>query len=250
MSLTARLLKSLSYRKVNFNFHSAVSLLSKRHFHISSSKNDLKEFFDDDVNWGEKEIKSGRSWKIDELRIKSNSDLHKLWFVLYKEKNMLLTMEHAAKAEIELFPSPERIDKVEISMENLEAVVRERNEAYYLLETGKTGERPHDWKEDEFGRYNVVPLEEHLIPMKENEKYLEETLFPTMETVNPTLPEFHLKLKEKEFLQKRALRRLDRKYIKKLFEEFPNLDMEALQNEYPDINVYDFKKFLEETDQI
>jgi large subunit ribosomal protein L47 len=31
---------------------------------------------------------------------------------------------------------------VEESMNNLEAVVRERNEAYFMLETGQTGERP------------------------------------------------------------------------------------------------------------
>jgi large subunit ribosomal protein L47 len=31
---------------------------------------------------------------------------------------------------------------VEESMNNLETVVRERNEAYYKLETGQTGERP------------------------------------------------------------------------------------------------------------
>jgi len=39
-------------------------------------------------------------------------------------------------------PNPERLDKVEISMENLEAVVRERNKAYWQLEVGETGERP------------------------------------------------------------------------------------------------------------
>lgn len=100
------------------------------------------EFFDDEKNWGALEVKSGRSWTRDELRIKSNSDLHKLWFVLLKERNMLLTMEEDAKAECRLFPSPERIDKVEESMENLESVVRERNKAYHLLETGETGERP------------------------------------------------------------------------------------------------------------
>ena len=33
-------------------------------------------------------------------------------FVLLKEKNMLLTMEKVCKEEFELFPSPERIDKV------------------------------------------------------------------------------------------------------------------------------------------
>ncbi|KAG8193902.1 hypothetical protein JTE90_011460 [Oedothorax gibbosus] len=221
-----------------------------RNFHVSSRRRDLMEFFDDSQSWGEDEVRSGREWKIDELRIKSNSDLHKLWFVLYKEKNMLLTMEHAAKKASEYFPNPERIDRVEISMENLEAVVRERNEAYYLLETGKTGERPHAYKEDPFGRFECVPLEEHLIPMKENKKFLEEDLFPTMETVNPTLPEFLLKLKEKERLKARFDRRMQRRHVKKLLKAFPNLDMEALQNEYPDIDVYRCKKYLEDTDQL
>lgn len=86
--------------------------------------------------------------------------------------------------------------------------------------------------------------------MKENKKFLEEDLFPTMETVNPTLPEFLLKLKEKERLQARYDRRMQRRHVKKLFQKFPNLDMEALQAEYPDIDVYDCKKFLEDTDQI
>ena len=63
-------------------------------------------------------------------------------YVLLKERNMLFTMEAAAKRRYEIFPNPERIDKVELSMENLEAVVKERNKAYNLLEIGETGERP------------------------------------------------------------------------------------------------------------
>jgi large subunit ribosomal protein L47 len=70
------------------------------------------EFFDNSKNFGENEVKHGRSWTKDELRIKSNTDLHQLWYVLVKEKNMLLTMEHECKDKCQLFPSPERLDKV------------------------------------------------------------------------------------------------------------------------------------------
>jgi large subunit ribosomal protein L47 len=38
------------------------------------------EFFDDKKNWAAESIKVGRSWNKDELRIKSNEDLHKLWY--------------------------------------------------------------------------------------------------------------------------------------------------------------------------
>lgn len=100
------------------------------------------DFFDTKENWGATEVRCGRSWRLEELRIKSNPDLHKLWYVLLKEKNMLLTMEHECEQKHELFPSPERIDKVQESMNNIETVVRERNKAYHLLETGRDGERP------------------------------------------------------------------------------------------------------------
>lgn len=63
-------------------------------------------------------------------------------FVLLKERNMLMTMEEVCKEAWEIFPNPERLDKVQDSMNNLESVVRERNRAYHLLETGETGERP------------------------------------------------------------------------------------------------------------
>lgn len=70
------------------------------------------EFFDAKNNWGKKEVKCGRAWTTDELRLKSNSDLHKLWYVLLKERNMLLTMELDCNEEFKLFPNPERLDKV------------------------------------------------------------------------------------------------------------------------------------------
>ena len=68
---------------------------------------------------------------------------------------MLKTMEEYYKDECETFPSPERIDKVEQSMKNLEEVVRERNKAYWELQVGEgtTGERPKVFRRDIFGRW-------------------------------------------------------------------------------------------------
>jgi large subunit ribosomal protein L47 len=47
--------------------------------HTTPKKHDLMEFFDDPRNWSKDTVKAGRSWLKDELRIKSNEDLHKLW---------------------------------------------------------------------------------------------------------------------------------------------------------------------------
>ena len=92
------------------------------------------------------------------------TDLHVMFlsrYVLLKERNRLLTMEEEYRYQHELFPNPERIDKVistilihcsgraspsfhfqvEESMRNIMTVVRERDVAYQLLETGKTGEQ-------------------------------------------------------------------------------------------------------------
>lgn len=47
--------------------------------HTTSKRNDLMEFFDDPKNWDKDKIRVGRSWRKDELRLKSNEELHKLW---------------------------------------------------------------------------------------------------------------------------------------------------------------------------
>lgn len=43
----------------------------------------LREFFDEEENFGKRELRPlfrpGRSWSENELRLKSNMDLHKLW---------------------------------------------------------------------------------------------------------------------------------------------------------------------------
>jgi len=116
----------------------------------------LNEFFDSVENFEAGKSKVGRPWRLDELRIKSNEDLHKLWYVLLKERNMVMTMQHYHWEKNIYFPNPERIDKVEESMENVLEVVRERDEAYTLLEKGEQKDRK-TFCYTEHGRDPVLP---------------------------------------------------------------------------------------------
>ncbi|KAL2466919.1 ribosomal protein L29 family protein [Abeliophyllum distichum] len=69
---------------------------------------------------------TGRSWKAPELRLKSWDDLNKLWYVLLKEKNMLMTQHQMLNAQNLRFPNPERIPKVRKSMCRIKHVLTER----------------------------------------------------------------------------------------------------------------------------
>ncbi|KAL2900340.1 39S ribosomal protein L47 mitochondrial, partial [Bienertia sinuspersici] len=68
----------------------------------------------------------GRGWKASELRLKSWDDLNKLWYVLLKEKNMLMTQRQMLNAQNLRFPNPERISKVRRSMCRIKHVLTER----------------------------------------------------------------------------------------------------------------------------
>ncbi|KAG7359937.1 mitochondrial 39-S ribosomal protein L47 [Nitzschia inconspicua] len=68
----------------------------------------------------------GRSWSAKELRRKSYQDLHKLWYVLYKERNMLLTEQQLSRRRQLMFPQPERMYKVQKSMGAIKQVLGER----------------------------------------------------------------------------------------------------------------------------
>lgn len=57
-------------------------------------------------------------------------------------------------------------------MANLETVVRERNRAYHLLETGETGERPGGEVENFLGLQEYRQFEEHTVPKNQNKEYL------------------------------------------------------------------------------
>ncbi|KAF7994837.1 hypothetical protein HCN44_004309 [Aphidius gifuensis] len=181
--------------------------------------NDLMEFFDAEKYWGAKVVKVGRSWLKDELRLKSNEDLHKLWYILLKEKNMLLTMEHACKEAFEYFPSPERLDKVEESMENLETVVRERNIAYHQLETGESGERK---------------ARIHVMPQFMNTSWQKRHIF---RFGGRAVAKFRRRYHEKLFLEKRKARQREQNAVKLILQQNKDVDMDAIKEKYPSVDL-------------
>ncbi len=57
-------------------------------------------------------------------------------------------------------------------MTNLEEVVRERNRAYFMLETGTTGERPGAEEENFLGLPEYNQFNEYPVPKHENKDFL------------------------------------------------------------------------------
>lgn len=68
------------------------------------------------------------------LREKSTDDLHKLWYVLLKERNLLLAEQAACKTQGLLFPDPIRKKKVKKSMARIKLVLHERSLVHKKLE--------------------------------------------------------------------------------------------------------------------
>lgn len=210
----------------------SVSKQQQQWMHTTSSQLGLEEFFDDPKNFGERRIKTGRAWSIDDLRLKSNSDLHKLWFVLYKERNMLYTMKEAALTEYEVFPSPERIDKVEESMANLENVVRERNNAYWHLEVSPcaTSDRPSIFRRDVFGRHRWHKCSQHIPPYHMNWKFRNSQGPGRLYETEWFFHKYReMKRKNYNFFRARTAR-----YLRDLFRRFPNADAEYIAELHPE----------------
>lgn len=206
---------------------------STRSFSTTQPRADLMEFFDDPKNYGQREVKHGRAWTKDELRIKSSSDLHKLWYVLLKERNMLLTMEHELWNLYKSFPSPERIDKVKISMDNLEEVVKERNRAYYELELGESRVRDPETVQNELGLDTEYRPQEHLIPKDENEEWKKSRRLVNEDTVRVFLKFYREKLRN----EKRKAKNRDNSHVVKLLRRFPNISIDLVKEKYPDVDV-------------
>ena len=115
------------------------------HFHPDTPA-PLKEFFPADLKLFRDGMHYGRGWLVDELRLKSNLDLHRLWYVLLKEKNLLLTMENEARALKLMIKKGSRKVYVVQSMSHLKQVLVEREQvilgAMQLQEESKDEVKP------------------------------------------------------------------------------------------------------------
>ncbi|KAL1933576.1 hypothetical protein VTP01DRAFT_7666 [Rhizomucor pusillus] len=83
-----------------------------------------------------KRITTGRSWTAKELRQKSFEDLHKLWYVLLKERNVLATQRGEARRQqlsTDVFDNSDRMKKVRKSMARIKLVLNERQREYEKL---------------------------------------------------------------------------------------------------------------------
>ncbi|XP_064642877.1 large ribosomal subunit protein uL29m-like [Lineus longissimus] len=198
-----------------------IGSLQPRCLHVSSCRLDLEEFFDVKKHWGATSIKTGRPWLTDELRLKTNVELHKLWYVLLKERNMLMTMEAEYTRQKELFPNPERMEKVEESMENIQEVVAERNRAYNVLETGKTGEPELIEDVDVIGRPVTRLQKEHYIP-----KHMNNSFMKKYRLLGPWVYKYLQLWREKMFNASRYREKKELAEKLRLKKEFPNADID------------------------
>lgn len=214
--------------------HSFTSMQHKKLFHITSTQLNLMQFFDDNKAWGENEVKHGRAWTKEELRIKSSSDLHKLWYILLKERNMLMTMEHEYKRLNRLFMSPERADKVQISMNNLEEIIKERNNAYYEIEAGESV-YVHEREEinTQLGVKVVYRTQEYFATKEKNYDWRVKRRYLGSNSISKFLRLY----REKILLGKTREKNLNRNKVVNLMKRFPETNIQLLRKMFPGVDV-------------
>ncbi|KAL4470263.1 hypothetical protein ABPG74_011874 [Tetrahymena malaccensis] len=116
---------------MNFLFRQTFNSI-KSSFQATRSNTQLAAFTDllnkkqaDEKN---QKVSSGRAWYAAELRFKSNEELHKLWYVLLREKNALKSDNQYKFKVYDKIGQQGRLGKVKRSMARLLTVVNERKQ--------------------------------------------------------------------------------------------------------------------------
>ena len=111
------------------------------------------------------------------------------------------------------------ISQVEESMENIMTVVGERDEAYNLLETGKTGDPGGRYVTNFLGLRKWKKNTEHLVPAHMNKFYY--LMHPSF--IHPRTKKYVALYREQRLEEQKKERKREKRRIKKLEEEFPHL---------------------------
>lgn len=131
---------------VNWNYVKNITRTPKTIFPIggTAGNEELATFtnFTDEAAGG---VQVGRSWRATELRLKSNDDLHKLWYVLLKEKNKLLSDKLITIQTQQNWEAHNNLRKVNLSMARLLTVVNERKKL--LKEFREHLEKEYIWSQ-------------------------------------------------------------------------------------------------------
>jgi len=97
-------------------------------------KTNIEEFTKSQGQVGAKPVVTGKPWATEDLKKKSFEDLHKLWFVLVKERNLLVTEQMRWKVQPELikeFAVNIRLKKVRKSMARIQGLLNLRKHEYH-----------------------------------------------------------------------------------------------------------------------
>ncbi|KAF8943497.1 39S ribosomal protein L47, mitochondrial [Haplosporangium gracile] len=93
----------------------------------------VEEFFENGKSIPTEKSWTGRAWRASELRVKSFDDLHKLWYVLLKERNVLAAQKEEARRfhiSKQYFSNKGRQIKCQKSMARVKFVLNERRLAW------------------------------------------------------------------------------------------------------------------------
>ena len=107
-------------------------------------------------------------------------------------------------------------------MENLSAVVNERNRAYELLETGKTSEPKPVWRKTVLNTWRLTYETEHYEPKHKNKEYMQ-----SIRQDPQWMVKYKKLLREKQMRKERFREKAHKKELREMQEAFPHLKIVA-----------------------
>jgi len=229
LNLSSKFLKGCNISKVQ-NYSNLIACKSftapkVKGFHCSAHKLGLEEFFDSPSNFGKDQIKTGCSWSKDLLRRKSAVELHQLWFVLLKERNMLNTQEYYCLDNDKPIPGPDRLDKVAESMSNLRDVIDEREHAKNMILYGRKDKEGGEMRKSSVGAVYYHKYKEHLLPKHLNRNYYGDQP-ADIASFHPKIEEMHLRMQERREKNRQNMNFLIRKQWSQMRKSNPDLPLQ------------------------